>query len=829
MKLHLPALHYNLGHVLYQQGDLLGSIAAYQQAIQLDPSFAQAHHSLAVSLGAQGQYTAAIDHYRQVIALQAGAVKAYNNIGCIWVEQGQIEAALQVYQQAIALQPDWAVLHINLGKAMAAQDPIAAIAAYRRAIQLQPDLISAHYNLAQTLRQQGQQAAALEQFEYLFRLDPSHTAAHTECALLYSELGEWQQAFSHLRQAAMSQQDSIQAFSDWADQLEGEDELTLARKASSQFVQALLHTEASPAKVRSSKVLSLLKAAVAIGSRADQRTTRQALAQTYFHWGNLLMHYGGARQLQQAEIYYQRALQLQPQTLDLYLKLVQCLGQQRRWNAALVIGRLALINHPNAAQLYRSMGWILEQQQRWLEAISYYQQALQIEPFKYQGVTTASDSTDSALRRDDIKGIYQTTLSWVSQKASCQYIALEPNFNRQLIPRSVTSIDMDAPHAISSDASTCALANHSDCDGLNCHRCLKRIFTQFAPSHLGRGLYACEAKDLVVPPLPYFVAEIPDAQAWVTPYQTPWMVANSVAVLTPDRYLLADVSREYPGQLPGCCQSQSSFERIFQEQNQTKVEQITGRVAVLAGLSGHNYFHWMVDVLPRFELLRRGGIDLTEIDWFWINSPDAAFQQETLHRLGIPTEKILASDRHPQIQAEQLIVPSFAGHLGWLEPWALTFLRQQFLSLASPEIPHYERIYISRAHAHHRRLLNEGAVLDCLHALGFVSVELESLSLAEQIALFAHAKAIIAPHGGGLTNTIFCTPRTTIIEFFAPSYIRHYYWVISQHLGLHHYFIQGKEIACAPIQNLMYPSPLMEDIWVDLDALQAMLTHLHLK
>ncbi|HBW56875.1 MAG TPA: hypothetical protein DEF27_03370, partial [Oscillatoriales bacterium UBA8482] len=61
---------------------------------------------------------------------------------------------------------------------------------------------------------------------------------------------------------------------------------------------------------------------------------------------------------------------------------------------------------------------------------------------------------------------------------------------------------------------------------------------------------------------------------------------------------------------------------------------------------------------------------------------------------------------------------------------------------------------------------------------GVVPVELETLSVAEQARLFAHAKVIIAPHGAGLTNLMFCSPETIVIELVSPHYIRHYYWVI---------------------------------------------------
>jgi capsular polysaccharide biosynthesis protein len=54
----------------------------------------------------------------------------------------------------------------------------------------------------------------------------------------------------------------------------------------------------------------------------------------------------------------------------------------------------------------------------------------------------------------------------------------------------------------------------------------------------------------------------------------------------------------------------------------------------------------------------------------------------------------------------------------------------------------------------------------------------------EQIALFSRAKAIVAPHGSGLTNIIFCGSGTKVIELVSPNYIRHYYWAIAQQLNL---------------------------------------------
>ena len=42
------------------------------------------------------------------------------------------------------------------------------------------------------------------------------------------------------------------------------------------------------------------------------------------------------------------------------------------------------------------------------------------------------------------------------------------------------------------------------------------------------------------------------------------------------------------------------------------------------------------------------------------------------------------------------------------------------------------------------------------------------MSFADQIVAFRSATIIIAPHGGGLTNIIFCRAGTAVIEFQLP-------------------------------------------------------------
>ncbi|GAB4368717.1 MAG: hypothetical protein Kow00121_08100 [Elainellaceae cyanobacterium] len=795
----LHELHYNLGYVLHQQHDLVGAAQSYQQAIALQPSYINAHLNLAVVLDEQGQRSAAIRHYRQVIALQPNHLKAHNNLGCALTKQGQLEEAIQVYQQAIALQPNWAVLHHNLGQTLHNQDKLAeAMAAYRQAIRLQPDLAVAHHSLGKAFQQQGQHAQAIACFEQAARLNPKEASlVASDCGDSWLAQGQIQPALRWLQQAIVPQQQLIAAFCEWTAQLEPTqleptqlkptvDEMTQARIACGRFLRALLNKQIEPIK------------------HYDD------LAQTWWHLANALMTYGGAGQQQQAQAYYAWVLHLQPNYREAYQQLNTCLLKQGKVNAATLLKPLALAICPEE----RCSDQPLFLQPQHLQSQPGRKDLLRsVQPRAATKVAESVQRT-TAPSYPLPQGIYPSTQDWIAaHPAQGHYRPLSP-----------FSEVADSKEARVPKQATPTPTPPTSCGGLNCQPCLQRLSKQFEPIHLGRGIYNCTflGQDQVKAP-PLFVATISNGRAWATPQQNDWLICNAIAVLSPNNDLLADLSRDYPGQLPGCQAHDPTCHRLFNQAHLPQPELIAGTVAVLTGLSGHNYYHWMVDVLPRFELLRRCGFDWTQIDWFWINQIKHPFQQATLECLGIPLERILVSDRHPHLQAERLVVPSFPGYLGWLEPWALQFLRSQFLPLAQavtpPQGKFLERIYISRQQANHRRVLNEAALLEQLRPLGFVPIYLESMSLAEQITLFAHARVIVAPHGGGLTNTLFCQPETTVVELVNPHYIRHYYWVVSQQLGLRHYLATGDAVTCYPLRQLMYPSPLMEDIWVDLEAL----------
>jgi capsular polysaccharide biosynthesis protein len=157
------------------------------------------------------------------------------------------------------------------------------------------------------------------------------------------------------------------------------------------------------------------------------------------------------------------------------------------------------------------------------------------------------------------------------------------------------------------------------------------------------------------------------------------------------------------------------------------------------------------------------------------------------------------------------------GH-GIFPRWAIDYLRYEFLEKREVQ-PRtgFERLYISRASASKRKLINEVEVMHYLHRFGFRSVTLETMPVTEHARLFASAKAVVAPHGAGLTNLMFCQPGTKVIEIFSPNHMHTCYPIISNHVKLDHYYLVGQGTRPPEYIN---PRNHADDITVNLKDLQ---------
>jgi hypothetical protein len=310
--------------------------------------------------------------------------------------------------------------------------------------------------------------------------------------------------------------------------------------------------------------------------------------------------------------------------------------------------------------------------------------------------------------------------------------------------------------------------------------------------------------DVVYPCPATFVARIPGGR-----------VLNEGLIITPDNQLLDDVSINFGEPL------EAKLAYVRRNWTWRPLTEVKGTVAVLSTTGAMLYYHWLFQLLPRFELIKRSGIDLNSIDYFLVNSQKAPFQRESLEALGIDQHKIIESSMVPYLRASVLVVPSVPLSGGCYAPWMREFLRSTFLRGADNEMgPATRRLYISRGSAGYRRVLNEAEVVRLLDQFGFEEAKFEAMSVRQQAATIASCEIIVAPHGGGLSNLIFCQPATKVIEIFSPELVAGYFWKVGTQLGLDYHYLLGKGTPSSGDVDYPQSWDAHTDIEVDLDRLR---------
>lgn len=138
-----------LGILHYDEKHYAESIAAYQHALQLRPTFPIASSNLSNSLSALGRLDEAERAVRRALQWQPEYTTAWTNLGAILVKQGRFPEASQAFEQALALAPQNETAHRNLGAVLIRQGKLSEGTQHSEAaLRLNPRSAEAHRNRA---------------------------------------------------------------------------------------------------------------------------------------------------------------------------------------------------------------------------------------------------------------------------------------------------------------------------------------------------------------------------------------------------------------------------------------------------------------------------------------------------------------------------------------------------------------------------------------------------------------------------------------------------------------------------------------------------------
>ncbi|GAA3926487.1 glycosyltransferase family 61 protein [Hymenobacter algoricola] len=295
------------------------------------------------------------------------------------------------------------------------------------------------------------------------------------------------------------------------------------------------------------------------------------------------------------------------------------------------------------------------------------------------------------------------------------------------------------------------------------------------------GLYGKPQRQEQVPPS--FVLTLEDGRLYADNL-------DSVAIITADNQLVGDVSFQFTSAQWNLCRAADNS--IFRQRYFLTPVEVPGTVCSLlsgGGAATGNYYHWLIDSLPRLHLVREAGL-LSQIDYFLVYDKTKRFVLDTLAPLGIRPEQLLDVRTHAHLRARRLVVPSAVRGTQTHTPgWACDFLRDALLPSPLPARQFGPYVYISRRDAPGRHVRNEAALEALLQDYGFETHILTPYSQAEKVALFAHARVVISAVGAGLANIVFCPAGAQLIELLPERFMVPDYLELAARLGVRHRYL----------------------------------------
>ncbi len=197
------------------------------------------------------------------------------------------------------------------------------------------------------------------------------------------------------------------------------------------------------------------------------------------------------------------------------------------------------------------------------------------------------------------------------------------------------------------------------------------------------------------------------------------------------------------------------------------------------------YFHWLADALSRLYTIRHL---LGEMPLLLPRKYEGLeFVRSSLEAFGVREVEYIGEGE--VVQCERLFVPTQTAPSGHYNEEVIRDIGEIVGAAYGDEAADDGRIYISRARAPKRRIVNEDEIIGALGEFGFRVVYAEEHSFAEQVRMARAARFLVSNHGAGLTNMIFMRPGGRVLELrHHTDRINNCYFTLASALGLDFYY-----------------------------------------
>lgn len=241
-------------------------------------------------------------------------------------------------------------------------------------------------------------------------------------------------------------------------------------------------------------------------------------------------------------------------------------------------------------------------------------------------------------------------------------------------------------------------------------------------------------------------------------------------------------------------------------------------VLFLGGNGSFNYFHWIIEILPKLLFIDNNIIKTYGIEVIFMNNKVIEISNFKIaldlisKNLGLD---FIYADQENTIHFKKVVYITTFNHVlynsktnqinmydNYFDKKLLVKFRE--LILQSHEFGQIEsnknypkRLFLLRGSVgnHNKRDYNEKEIYSYLQSKGFIGVKVEEYNFIEQAFLFNNAEYIVGPSGAFWANLIFCIDDTKVISWL-PQKVKDFsvYSTIANYFGINMKFINAESL-----------------------------------
>lgn len=179
--------YVNLGFALKELGQRQEALKHLTNALQIDPTQADAHYLLGQLMEAQQDAASATRHYEAAVASRPTFVRAYADLCRLYFHAGRLDAAQLMLEKGLELDGSSVILNLYRGNICLAQRAYPkAIDCYKYVLTMLPDSAIALSNLAKAYLEQGAITDAIANYRKVLALDDVQLSMEARSSILFA-------------------------------------------------------------------------------------------------------------------------------------------------------------------------------------------------------------------------------------------------------------------------------------------------------------------------------------------------------------------------------------------------------------------------------------------------------------------------------------------------------------------------------------------------------------------------------------------------------------------------------------------------------------------